>query len=275
MHQAFHSLFKLNEGAKVRYTHNLPDHPGPRPIFIGNQRPGIRGQLLYPETEAFALGVKIDMGPQEVAQCIDEVGMGFMLASVHHPASGRVAGVRRALGVRTVFNLLGPLTNPAGVRRQLLGVSTLRHLRLLADALACTGCEHALVVCGDLGMDELSVTGSNEVVEVTQGVVSRPFRLEPEECGLCHHPLADLAGGGPAMNAAITREVLAGRAGGPRDATLLNAAAAIYVAGAASSVIEGVSLARASIDSGRALHVLERLVEVTNGGSSNNAVPAA
>jgi anthranilate phosphoribosyltransferase len=211
-----------------------------------------------------ALGVRIDLGPQEVATCIDEVGMGFMLAALHHPAAGRVAGVRRALGVRTVFNLLGPLTNPAGARRQLLGVSNLQHLHLLGDALARMGCEHALVVRGDLGMDELSVTGSNQAIEVTRGIAHRSFRVQPEECGLSLHPLSALAGGEAKTNAAITRDVLAGLAGGPRDAVLLNAAAALYVAGTALSLSEGVDLARASIDSGRALDVLERLIAVTN-----------
>ena len=161
-----------------------------------------------------ALGIQIGLGPREVATCIDEVGMGFMLASVHHPAAGRVAGVRRALGVRTVFNLLGPLTNPAGALRQLIGVSSPQHLHVMADALARMGCEHALVVCGDLGMDEFSVTGSNKAIEVTRGVAHRSFRVEPEDCGLARHPLAALAGGDARENAAITRDVLEGRPGG-------------------------------------------------------------
>jgi anthranilate phosphoribosyltransferase len=211
-----------------------------------------------------ALGIQISLGPREVATCIDEVGMGFMFASLHHPAAGRVAGVRRALGIRTVFNLLGPLTNPAGARRQLIGVSSPHHLHLMGDALARMGCEHALVVCGDVGMDEFSVTGANKVIEVTRGVAHRPFRVEPEDCGLARHPLAALAGGDAGTNAAITREVLQGGPGGRRDAVLMNAAAALYVAGAALSLSEGVDLARTAIDSGRALGVLERMIEVTN-----------
>ena len=211
-----------------------------------------------------ALGIEIALGPEEVAACIDEVGIGFMLASLHHPAAGRVAGVRRALGVRTVFNLLGPLTNPAGVRRQLLGVSTPQHLRLLGDALARMGCEHALVVCGDLGMDELSVTGTNKAIEVTSGVAHRGLRIDPEDCGLGRHPLEALQGGDAQTNAAITRDVLGGRPGGPRDAVLMNAAAALYVAGKALSLPEGVESARLSIDSGRAMDVLERMIAVTN-----------
>jgi len=211
-----------------------------------------------------ALGIQISLGSLEVATCIDEVGMGFMLASVHHPAAGRVAGVRRALGVRTVFNLLGPLTNPADARRQLVGVSSPHHLDVMGDALARMGCEHALVVCGDLGMDELSVTGPNKAIEVTRGVAHRSFQIEPEDCGLPRHPLAALSGGDATVNAAITRDVLEGRAGGPRDAVLMNAAAALYVAGAATSLSEGVDLARTSVDSGCALDVLERMIAVTN-----------
>jgi anthranilate phosphoribosyltransferase len=211
-----------------------------------------------------ALGIQIALGPQQVATCIDEVGMGFMLASLHHPAAGRVAGVRRALGVRTVFNLLGPLTNPAGARRQLLGVSTLQHARVLAEALARMGSEHALVVCGDLGMDELSVTGPNKAIEVTSGVAHKSVNISPEDCGLDRHLLEALKGGDAATNAAITRSVLAGQAGAPRDAVLMNAAAALYVAGKALSLREGVDAARTAIDSGSALRVLERLIEVTN-----------
>ncbi len=211
-----------------------------------------------------ALGIDIGLGPEEVARCIDEVGMGFMFAAAHHPAAGRVAGVRRALGIRTVFNLLGPLTNPAGAGRQLIGVSSPVHLRLLGDALARMGCEHGLVVCGDPGMDELSVTGASLLVEVRSGTVSRSFRIEPEECGLARHPLSALAGGDAHANAAITRDVLTGVCGGPRDSVLLNAGAALYVAGLASSLSEGVGLARSSIDSGRALDTLEQMVRVTN-----------
>jgi anthranilate phosphoribosyltransferase len=211
-----------------------------------------------------ALGIRIDLGPREVAVCIDEIGMGFMLASLFHPASGRVAGVRRALGVRTVFNLLGPLTNPAGARRQLVGVSDPRYLPLLGQALARMGCQHALVVCGDLGMDELSITGPNEVVEVRSDESYRSFVLRPEDCGLRRHTLAALSGGDARTNAAIMRQVLEGKSGAPRDAVVMNAGAALYVAGLAPSPQEGVELAQTSIDSGRALDVLERMVEVTN-----------
>jgi len=211
-----------------------------------------------------ALGVRIDLRPAEVAACLDRVGIGFMLASLHHPAAGKVAGVRRALGVRTVFNFLGPLTNPAGARRQLLGVSAAEYLGVLAGALARMGCARALLVCGHGGMDELSVTGPSTVVEVTERGVGVPYILEPESCGVSRHEQSVLKGGDPAENAVITREVLAGRSGGPRDVVLLNAAAGLCVAGVAPTIRDGVEQARASIDSGRASRVLEDMIAFTN-----------
>jgi anthranilate phosphoribosyltransferase len=211
-----------------------------------------------------ALGVRIDLTPAEVAACLDRVGIGFMLASLHHPAMGKVAAVRRALGVRTVFNFLGPLTNPAGVRRQLLGVSAPAYLDVLAGALVRVGCEHALVVCGQGGMDELSISGPSTVVEVRKGRARKARTLEPEDFGLSRYPQESVAGGEPEENAAITRAVLAGAGGGPREVVLLNAAAALYVAGTAASIDDGVGLARRSIDSGRAAEVLDELVAVTN-----------
>ena len=211
-----------------------------------------------------ALGARIDLAPAAVAACLERVGMGFMLASLHHPAMGRVAGVRRVLGVRTVFNLLGPLTNPAGVQRQLMGVSTAEHLEVLAGALARVGCWHALLVHGDEGMDELSVCARSTVVEVERGVMQSPYSLEPEECGVSRWAFAALRGGDPAENAAITRKVLGGLKGGPRDVVVLNAGATLYVAGAVTSIQEGVERAGASIDTGRASRVLDDLVAVTN-----------
>ncbi len=212
-----------------------------------------------------ALGVRIDLTPVEVATCLDQVGIGFMLASMHHPAMGKVGAVRRALGVRTVFNFLGPLTNPAGVRRQLLGVSAPEYLGVLAGALARVGCGCALVVSGYGGMDELSVVGPSTVVEVKGGVVGEPHLLEPEECGLTRYAQVDLNGGDPVRNAGIVRRVLGGNPGAARDVVLLNAAAALYVAGAATSIRDGVGRARESIDSGRAARVLDGLIALTNG----------
>lgn len=211
-----------------------------------------------------ALGVRVDLKPVEVAACVERVGLGFMLASMHHPALSRVGEVRRALRVRTVFNFLGPLANPAGVRRQLLGVSAPSYLGVLSGALARLGCERALVVSGHGGMDELSVTGPSSVVEVKQGVVGETYSLAPEDCGLRRYRQADLNGGDPAENAAITRRVLGGGKGAARDVVLLNAAAALYVAGVVSSIRDGVGRAAESIDSGHAARVLEDLVAVTS-----------
>ncbi len=211
-----------------------------------------------------ALGVWVDLPPAEIAACIAEVGIGFMLAPLHHPASKRVAEVRKALGVRTVFNFLGPLTNPAGVRRLLVGVSAPEYMEVLAGALARMGCERALLVHGEEGIDELSVTGASTVVELNGESVAPARVFYPEEHGIARREPAVLAGGDPETNAAITRDVLDGRPGGPRDVVLLNAGAALYVAGAASSIDEGIGLARTSVDSGRAAQVLEDMVRFTN-----------
>ncbi len=211
-----------------------------------------------------ALGVRIDLRPEEVAACIDEIGIGFMLARLHHPAAAQVAGVRGALGIRTVFNFLGPLTNPAGARRQLLGVGAGEYLGLLAQALACLGCERALLVHGDEGLDELSISGSSTVVEVVGNQVWDSYQIEPEGLGIARREISALAGGGPQENAAVTREVLAGVAGPRRDVVLLNAAAALYVAGVAASLQQGVAQARESIDSGRAALRLRAMVSFTD-----------
>ena len=209
-----------------------------------------------------ALGVRVDLSPAEIAACIDEVGIGFMFAPLHHPASKRVAAVRKALGIRTVFNFLGPLTNPAGVRRLLVGVGAPEYLEVLG-AFARTGCERALLVHGEDGIDELSVTGASTIVEVSAGAVASAIVFRPEEHGITLREPAVLAGGDPVTNAAITRGVLGGQCGGPRDVVLLNAGAALYVAGVASSIDEGVELAQASVDSGRASRVLDDMVRFT------------
>lgn len=211
-----------------------------------------------------ALGVKVDLGPREVAASIDRVGIGFMLAALYHPALGNLAMLRKTLGVRTVFNFLGPLVNPAGAGIQLMGVSSADHLEVLAGALARMGCERGFVVHGEGGMDELSVTGPSTVIEVAAGQVRERYVVEPQTCGVAVHELEALSGGGPAENASITRKVLAGVRGGPRDAVLVNAGAALYIAGRAPSIKEGVDVARACIDSGRAARILETLVDFTN-----------
>jgi anthranilate phosphoribosyltransferase len=215
-----------------------------------------------------ALGVAIDLPPAAVARCIEEVGIGFMFAPLHHKAMRHLVPVRRELGIRTVFNFLGPLTNPAGARRQLIGVSAPEYVEVLAQALATMGCERALVAHGQDGLDELSVSGPTGVVEVDQGRVGPAYTVEPEPLGLSHWPLADLAGGDPAQNAAICRSVLAGEPGGRLEVVLLNAAAALYVAGTAASLAEGVQTARTSIESGRARETMDALVRVSLAAAS-------
>lgn len=210
-----------------------------------------------------ALGVRIDLPAEAVARCIEEVGIGFMFAPLHHKAMRYLVPVRRDLGIRTVFNFLGPLTNPAGAPRQLVGVSSADYVGMLAEALAAMGCERALVAHGADGLDELSVTGPTQVTEVDGGRVTGTSVLEPEALGVGRWPLADLAGGEPAENAEICRAVLSGAPGARRDVVLLNAAAAIYVAGLASSLEEGVVLATKSTDSGRARQKMEALIRAS------------
>jgi anthranilate phosphoribosyltransferase len=209
-----------------------------------------------------ALGARIDLSPEAVATCIDEVGFGFMFAPNHHPAMRHVVPVRKELAVRTIFNFLGPLTNPAGAKRQLIGVSDRRFLDFMAAALGELGCEHALVVSSDDGLDELSVSGPSHMVELRDGRI-RQSVVTPEEAGLRHWPQDTFSAGTPETNAGITRRVLGGEQGADRDLTLLNAAAAVFVAGAAESLEEGVRIAARAIDSGAAAEVMERFVERT------------
>ena len=211
-----------------------------------------------------ALGVRIDLAPDQVARCIEEVGFGFMFAPAHHAAMKHVVPVRKELGVRTIFNFLGPLTNPAGASRQLLGVSDRRYQETIAEALAGLGCERALVVTSEEGLDELTISGTTRVVEVRDGSTEE-WHLSADEVGLAEAPLELIAGGTPEENAAATRSVLAGEAGPQRDISLLNAGAAIYVAGEADDVAAGVARAGEAIDSGAAARTLERLVELSCG----------
>jgi len=207
--------------------------------------------------------VHTDLGPEEVADCIETVGIGFMFAPLFHSSMMRVGQVRKSLGIRTVFNFLGPLTNPAGAGHMLVGVGAEDYLEVLAGALARTGCERALLVRGQDGMDELSVTGPSAAIEVRDGRVAERMVVDPRDHGLSLHPLSALAGGDAVENAGICRSVLAGSAGAPRDAVLLNAGAALYVAGSAPSIAEGVSSARRAIDNGDASRVLDALVAHT------------
>ena len=209
-----------------------------------------------------ALGVNIDLGPEQVARCIEEIGFGFMFAPRHHVAMAHVVPVRKELGVRTIFNFLGPLTNPAGAERQLLGVSDSHYQETIAEALVGLGSVRAMVVAAEDGLDELSISARTRVIEVVDGGTTEWF-VEPGELGLEEAELEDVAGGTPAENAAASRAVLEGEAGSRRDLVLLNAGAAIYVGGVAADLGEGVSKAAAAIDSGAARQVLERLIATT------------
>ena len=209
-----------------------------------------------------ALGVNIDLDPAGVARCVEEVGFGFMFAPRHHAAMKHVGPVRKELAVRTIFNFLGPLTNPAGATRQLLGVADRRYQETIAEALVGLGCERALVVNSDDGVDEISVADRTRVIEVAGGGTEEWF-VTPEDLGIERVELGAIAGASPEENAAVVRAVLAGEAGPARDVVVLNAGAAILAAGAAHDLGAGVERARETIDSGAAQGVLERLAALT------------
>jgi anthranilate phosphoribosyltransferase len=210
-----------------------------------------------------ALGVKLDVGPAVVARAVAEAGVGFMWAPMHHPAMKNWAPVRAELGIRTIFNLLGPISNPAGVERQIVGVFSWQWVEPIAHVLKNLGAKHVWVVHGHDGLDELTTTGSTDVAELKDGEI-RVFEVTPADAGLPPAKLSDLKGGDAATNAAAIRRVLAGEKGPFRDIVVLNTAAALIVAGKAGSLPEGASLAAAAIDSGAAARALERLVAVTN-----------
>lgn len=209
-----------------------------------------------------ALGVNVDAARDNVERSIDEIGIGFLFAPRLHPAFKAVAGIRRELGVRTIFNLLGPLANPAGARHQVMGVYEPRWVPILAGVLQALGAAHAFVVHGE-GLDEIAVTGMTHVCEVKGGAVDR-YAMVPEDMGLRRHPEAEIAGGDPERNARILRDVLGGQKGAPRDAVLANAAAALVCAGAAADLRAGVKLAGESIDRGHAAEKLSLLISATN-----------
>jgi len=208
-----------------------------------------------------ALGVNVDAPKETVERCIEEVGIGFLFAPRLHPAFKAVAGIRRELGVRTVFNLLGPLANPAGARHQVMGVYEPRWVPVIGGVLAALGAAHAFVVHGE-GLDEIAVTGMTHLCEVKSGACER-FSILPEDIGLRRHPEEEIAGGDADRNARILRDVLSGQTGAPRDAVLANAAAALVCAGAAKDLPTGVRIAAESIDRGAAAEKLSRLVAAT------------
>ncbi|MEO8690284.1 MAG: anthranilate phosphoribosyltransferase [Solirubrobacteraceae bacterium] len=209
-----------------------------------------------------ALGVRIDLAPEAVARCIEEAGFGFMFAPAHHGATRHVIPVRRELAVRTIFNFLGPLTNPAGASRQVIGVSDPAFLHTIAGALAQLGAQKALVVSSADGLDEMSTAGTTTVVEVDGGEI-HSYELAPEDVGLPRSSYEAVAGGTPQDNAAVTRRIFAGEDGPARDIAALNAGAAIYVAGRAETLEGGVRAAEQALDSGAAAEALDTLVALT------------
>ena len=210
-----------------------------------------------------ALGVKLDVPPVTVSRAIADAGVGFLWAPLYHPAMKTWAPIRADLGVRTLFNLLGPLCNPAGVTRQVLGVYDRRLVEPIAHVLKNLGSKRAWVVHGADGMDELTTTGPTTVAELNDGTI-KIFDVTPEDAGLPRANIADLKGGDAATNATALRTLLQGEPGPYRDIVVLNAAAALIVAGKASDLEDGVAKAQTAIDSGRAAQALDRLVAVTN-----------
>jgi anthranilate phosphoribosyltransferase len=206
-----------------------------------------------------ALGFELELLPARIERSIDELGFGFLFAPAHHPAMRHAAPVRRELAARTVFNVLGPLTNPAGARAQIVGVYSADLVRTIADVLALLGARRAYVVHGAAGIDELSPAGPNLVCEVEEGVV-RARELDPLELGIPRCDPAELRGGSPAENASAIREIFDGARGARRDAVLLNAAGAIAASGRAGDLAEGLEQAREALDSGAAAARLQELI---------------
>ncbi len=207
-----------------------------------------------------ALGVRIDLDAKQVQRCLQEVGIGFMFAPVFHPAMKYAAAPRREIGIRTVFNILGPLTNPAGARAQVVGVADGALLEKLALVLKSLGCEHALIVHGEDGLDEITVTGKTQVCELKDGHITS-YSISPEDFGLSQAGLDSLKGGTLDENAALLRGVLAGKPGPQRDVVLMNAAAALLAGDRVETLKEGAALAEEVVDGGHALEKLEQLIK--------------
>lgn len=207
-----------------------------------------------------ALGVNIEMSPEASARCVETLGIGFLFAPQYHPGARHAAPARRELGIRTIFNTIGPLVHPAGVTRQVLGIYDPRLARVVAEVLQRLGAKHCLVLHSDDGLDEISISAATRGTEVRDGAL-RDFVITPEEIGVTRGRLEELRGGDAVHNAALARAILDGRQlGAPREIVLANAGAAIYVGGKAESIAEGVRMARAALDDGRALQKLEALI---------------
>jgi anthranilate phosphoribosyltransferase len=209
-----------------------------------------------------ALGVKLDVGPEVISRCIREAGVGFMFAQMHHSAMRHVGPSRVELGTRTIFNLLGPLSNPAGVRRQLLGVFAPQWLMPIAEVMRDLGSESVWVVHGD-GLDEITTTGKTSIAALEDGKI-RTFELSPADFGITPCVLADIKGGDGTVNAAALREVLSGAKNAYRDIALANAAASLVIAGKAETIRDGMRLAKESLDSGATALALDKLIAVSN-----------
>lgn len=209
------------------------------------------------------LGVNLEIGPEQMTACLKEVGIAFLFAPALHPAMKHAIGPRREMGISTLFNILGPLSNPASTRRGVLGVYSTELVDLVSEALAALGTEHLFVVHGEDGLDELSITGPSHVAEVKQGAVTR-YTVTPDQFGLTSATLEDIKGGDPSANADITRTILKGESGPKRDIIVLNAAAAICAGGKAGTLEEGISVAQTSLDSGAAYEKLTGLVTCSN-----------
>lgn len=209
------------------------------------------------------MGLNVMIGAEVVERCLNEAGIGFMMAPMHHPATRHVMPVRAELGTRTIFNILGPLTNPAGVKRQLTGAFSASLIRPMAETLRLLGSEKAWLVHGGDGTDEISIAEPTEVAALENGEI-REFQVHPEDAGLPAHPFEAIMGGTPAENAVAFRALLNGETGAFRDAVLLNSAAALLVADHASSLKQGVEIARTSIDSGAARAKIEALARLSH-----------
>lgn len=209
-----------------------------------------------------ALGIRTQLEPEQVGRCLERTGFAFFFAPSFHPAMKHAVGPRREIRIRTVFNLLGPLTNPAGAEAQIVGVYDVSLLETIPEVLANLGVRRALVVASEDGLDEVSVSADTHVAELRDGRIRR-YVVSPESLGLSRHPLADVAGGPPEHNAEIIRGVFQGKRGGPRDIVLANAGAALYVAGKADDWKEGIALAARLLDSGAAREKLQQIRRVT------------
>jgi anthranilate phosphoribosyltransferase len=212
-----------------------------------------------------ALGTRLDLSPEQVARCVQEVGFGFMFAQAYHPAMKHVGPTRREIGVRTVFNILGPLTNPAHARYQVLGVADRAFMRKMGEVLLHLGCRHALIVHGEDGIDECSLSAPTRICEVRAGEELREYTLTPEEVGLTSYSERKaFQGGDPEYNARLLRELLSGAIDGPTaDMLCLNTGAALYACEQAASIAEGVALARATLREGKAKRKLAEVIEST------------